>query len=434
MGVRELLGAGAVVLGVGALLLPGGAVGAPLALEADVVPVSHETKERQYPVQASSGEDLDPQTWRVIEGTGNCCENYLAATSNGRLLDLGGTLLRFTDDGGVSWRAVLPATPLIVAEGAVVGAPGGDVVAATWSPYSGDRVVSFKYEASEDTWYSTEVPLHTPFYDRPWIAVVPGPVRGPTGEAPYLTALKGGSPSKGTWSYSFDGLNYTRPANPFVESTIGGVANGLPQLDPHVDADWVQPHTEGGITPLNGAGALASADVLEPCPRRLLDTELGWSCLESQGLPPAGRVLADSEGRLHVVGASGDGVSYALSTDGGSTWQSVQAPLPGAHEVEDWDFKTNADLELTAVAVHAHDGADEADQDFILRFTTQGGSPVLDRTLFVGDGDLNAGSGFGVDIRFDFASMAILPDGRVAASFIDAEHPTPSVAIELPSA
>jgi hypothetical protein len=34
--------------------------------------------------------------------------------------------------------------------------------------------------------------------------------------------------------------------------------------------------------------------------------------------------------------------------------------------------------------------------------------------------------------RFDFATIAILPDGRVATSFGDSDHLRPAVAIEQP--
>jgi hypothetical protein len=37
----------------------------------------------------------------------------------------------------------------------------------------------------------------------------------------------------------------------------------------------------------------------------------------------------------------------------------------------------------------------------------------------VGLGDVNGSSGVGADVRFDFETVTILPDGRVAMSFYD---------------
>lgn len=40
-------------------------------------------------------------------------------------------------------------------------------------------------------------------------------------------------------------------------------------------------------------------------------------------------------------------------------------------------------------------------------------------------------AGLGNDVRFDFATAVILPDGRVATSFQDRRHGDPKLAIEL---
>ena len=51
----------------------------------------------------------------------------------------------------------------------------------------------------------------------------------------------------------------------------------------------------------------------------------------------------------------------------------------------------------------------------------------------IGLGDLDSTSGAGNDIRFDFASMAILPDGGVVVAYHDSTDPNedPMFAIEL---
>ena len=74
--------------------------------------------------------------WRVVQGTGNCCENYLTSTNAGRLLDFGGSYVNYTDDRGLHWKQVQPATPLVNGEGTLDLAPNGDVIAIGWDPYS----------------------------------------------------------------------------------------------------------------------------------------------------------------------------------------------------------------------------------------------------------------------------------------------------------
>jgi len=50
---------------------------------------------------------------------------------------------------------------------------------------------------------------------------------------------------------------------------------------------------------------------------------------------------------------------------------------------------------------------------------------------YVGLGDLDSTSGAGNDIRFDFASLGILPDGGVVVAFHDSSDPDPLFAVEL---
>ncbi|MEO2237162.1 MAG: hypothetical protein ABGW95_02815 [Candidatus Poseidoniia archaeon] len=62
-----------------------------------------------------------------------------------------------------------------------------------------------------------------------------------------------------------------------------------------------------------------------------------------------------------------------------------------------------------------------------------GGLPRLHTFDDVGLGDLDATSGAGNDIRFDFSSMGILPDGGVVVAYHDStdENTDPMFAIEL---
>jgi len=54
-----------------------------------------------------------------------------------------------------------------------------------------------------------------------------------------------------------------------------------------------------------------------------------------------------------------------------------------------------------------------------------------DTLTYVGLGDLDSTSGAGNDIRFDFASLGILPDGGVVVAFHDSSDPDPLFAVEL---
>ena len=71
--------------------------------------------------------------------------------------------------------------------------------------------------------------------------------------------------------------------------------------------------------------------------------------------------------------------------------------------------------------------------------TTQ---PTLVRRYTIGKGDTGSAAGVGNSVRMDFQTIAILPDGRLAVSFLDstthypspttgAEQTRPALAIEL---
>ncbi len=134
--VLRLAAVVAVVAGIAA----GAAAQTPVALEAQVVPIQPDVTTASHPT-VDYGNDANPAddkqgttTWRVVNGTGNCCENYVTVTRTGRLLDFGGSYLNFSDDRGSTWRSVRPLEPLVNGEGAVVAAPGGDVLGVEWDP------------------------------------------------------------------------------------------------------------------------------------------------------------------------------------------------------------------------------------------------------------------------------------------------------------
>jgi hypothetical protein len=58
-------------------------------------------------------------------------------------------------------------------------------------------------------------------------------------------------------------------------------------------------------------------------------------------------------------------------------------------------------------------------------------SLMPDSRTYLGQGDLDSTSGAGADIRFDFASMGILPDGGSFIAYHDSTDPDPLFGLEL---
>ena len=383
-------------------------------------------------------------TWRVVEETGNCCETYLTTTSGGRLFDFGGRYVYFTDDRGLTWRRVEPLAPLLNGEGAIVAAPGGDVLGVEWDAYSGDHLQFYKFEADSQQWLYTEMPVHEPFYDREWIGVAPGPITidGQTHE--YVSFVKGGVP-KEIWFYSTDGVNYTAVTSKDVGRLLSGssVQGALPTAL-NAASDWIQPNTNSGVTELGAGELLASPDFLG-----------GWSLLDGDtftwsdytfpdGSEPEGLFQVDSTGRVHNVIPSADrsAFEYRTSDDGGATWKSLTVRLPRNHSINEIDFRANRAAGVAAVAMRAHDAVSGNDQDLVYKLDITGVGSRLTRLYEIGLGDMSAVAGVGNPVRFDFESVTVFADGRVAVSFLDStttmhhpihgtEGPAPAVAIEL---
>ncbi|MDQ3956816.1 MAG: hypothetical protein M3273_00680 [Actinomycetota bacterium] len=385
-----------------------------------------------FPVETASGKPAGAAEWRVVAGTGNCCENFIGTTRDGKVLDFGGSLLHFSEDLGETWKEVVPLTPVVSGEGTVVDALGGDIIGATWSPYSGDRVVAFKYEAATGKWLHTENVLHTPFYDRPWIATVKGPFTIGATTVPYISILTSNL-TKDVQYYSIDGLNYVLAQHSFTGQAAARESKWL-DLPADPDADWTQPVTELGLGPLAGGGALAHAGTISYVPWSLLQApDMKWSGYTfPDGALPDGRVLTDSRGWLHHVDAF-PGVksfTYMVSPSGGRGWAGVDIDLPGSLQVEDWDFKANAALGKAVVGVHAHDAIRNVDQDLVFELSIDGDVQV-ERVFYVGAGDIAVGTGLGASLRFDFSTIGLLPDGRIVTTFMDTGHLEPSLAILL---
>jgi gliding motility-associated-like protein len=146
-------------------------------------------------------------------------------------------------------------------------------------------------------------------------------------------------------------------------------------------------------------------------------------------------MLGDSAGRLHNVNVNSRAIEYQMTADGGKTWARTTAALPNGYEAiapsfdRFWDFKVNASLEMAVVSLYARNRATNADQNLVLVLSTAGNQPRLERTLFAGKGDKAYGSGLGAADRLDFITVSILPNGRVATTFMDTEWSAPVVGI-----
>ncbi len=348
--------------------------------------------------------------WRVVGGTGNAAELWFHITNTGRIMDLGGRYVNYSDDQGVTWKSVKPSEELVNGEGAILQAPNGDVVAATWDPYSGDRVLTFKYTAATQKWSYMYQPLHNPFWDRPEIYVIPGSFTDPTGDpVPYISFLHGFPQAH--WQYSYDSLNYPFVSSPDVDARNGGAAiQSWLDVTPSPMLDYMQPNVDRLFEPFTslGGGRALKGDVM------FTSQDMKWHSWETPaGEGISGPVQVDSRGWLHNV----SGGEYRISTDGARTWNVLEG-LTGSLG----DFKANAAAGVAAVV--AERNTPTGVQDFIYKIDISTAEPKLMRTYLVGDADDGRISGAGAYTlqgghRFDFSNVAIFPDGRLAVTFMD---------------
>ncbi|HEX8004787.1 MAG TPA: hypothetical protein VF519_19030 [Mycobacteriales bacterium] len=416
----------------------------PLALPMTVAPVAVPSSLGQFPVYDAAGTLLRDATYRVTPAGGNCCEVALTATADGRLLDLGGSVPVFSDDGGVTWSSATPPLPVVNGEGAIAAAPGGAVVGIAWDAYSGDRLMAYRYTPAEG-WTYHENPWHAPFFDRPWVTVVKGPFALPDGgTAPWASIVRAGSSLvRETELVSYDGLVYHDLALPVAAAALPADTAPLPVVA-DADTDRLQAHSQSLTSPLPGGGAIRLQDRGLGCPSGLmvLRSTVSWACLDLGGTRLTGDVRADGRGWLHevVYGIPGDTelgrdlVTYRVSTDGGATWRSTVYRLPGDRTDTKPDVKVDSARHRTYVALRAI--VPSGQQDMVLAFDHTGGTPALDEVFHVGLGDLLVGSDIAATgPRMDFASIVVLPDGRFAVAYDDSttrtgtDNPQPWVAV-----
>jgi len=377
--------------------------------------------------------------WHWTPTGGNCCETYVS-TVGSRLLEYGGTYPYYSDDHGRTWTQVDFLTPLYNGEGALVGGPGGDIFGIGWDPYTGDHLQGVKYTVADKTWQVAEAPIKTPFFDREWITYAKGPwsIDGTT--APYITLVRGGTATKEVELISHDGLSYTTVSDPHADITGDPVRMTIPVVRNPAADDW-QPNPGTYTVPLNAGGLLLlnnSEDNLGCPSARLNASTLKWQCVR---LPwtPKGVVRQDSRGWLtQVQRTSSDEMEVSTSADGGRTWHALTLTAPRGGKFEGgadfFDVKVNGALGQAVVASRVDDKAKNG-QDVVWRVDVSGRQPRLLATYAVGKGDISTiiGVAGATSDRFDFPSVALFPDGRIAASFDDSTTPKSKVRDTVPA-
>ena len=377
--------------------------------------------------------------WHWTPTGGNCCETYVSTTGS-RLLEYGGTYPYYSDDHGRTWTQVDFLTPLYNGEGAMVGGPGGDIFGIGWDPYTGDHLQGVKYTAASKTWQVAEAPIKTPFFDREWITYAKGPwsIDGTT--APFITLVRGGTATKEVELISRDGLSYTTVSDPHADITGDPVRMTIPVVRNPAADDW-QPNPGTYTVPLNAGGLLLinnSGDNLGCPAARLNASTLKWQCVRLPWVPK-GVVRQDSRGWLtQVERTSTDELVLSTSADGGRTWHAVTLTAPGGGKFEGsadfFDVKVNGALGQAVVASRVDDKAKKG-QDVVWRVDVSGRQPRLLATYAVGKGDISTiiGVAGATSDRFDFPSVALFPDGRIAVSFDDSTTPKSKVRDTVPA-
>ncbi|HJN70298.1 MAG TPA: hypothetical protein QF525_02540, partial [Candidatus Thalassarchaeaceae archaeon] len=96
----------------------------------------------------------------------------------------------------------------------------------------------------------------------------------------------------------------------------------------------------------------------------------------------------------------------------------------------EWEWHSSGVHDLLVVNIR-YQSSEGPDVD--LAYHVRGFSESLepDIKVYLGLGDLDSTSGAGNDIRFDFASMGILPDGGAFIAYHDSSDPDPLFGVEL---
>jgi hypothetical protein len=383
-------------------------------------------------------------SWRISPAGGNCCETYVSATPSGRLIESGGTYPWYTDDQGRHWYQVKFDLPdqndngktIAGGEGATVVGAGGDVYGVTWDAYSGDHLQAYRYTAQTNSWQVADSLMKSPFYDRPWLTYAQGPFTFDGAKAAHLLDVTGGTLTKDVDTLSADGLDYSTPSYYSNEESQAPTVKFRIKVARNKDADWWQPHPWTSTLPLTAGGVLrfSNTDDLtgeRPCDvARLNQKTSTWQCVKLAGTFQPGIIRQDSRGYLTNVYPVDAGAALALDTsrDGGLHWsQTVLRPphranlrLEGDPGGELFSMVANGRLGQAVVSARFDDASGNG-QDVVFRVDTRSKHPRLMQTYLVGKGDINTANDVtgSAGYRFDYESVALFPDGRIAVTFDD---------------
>ena len=129
--------------------------------------------------------------------------------------------------------------------------------------------------------------------------------------------------------------------------------------------------------------------------------------------------------------SGGVGITHYMSWDGGETWELQDYNITGsATEIEEWEWHSNGVHDLMVVNIR-YQSAEGPDVDVAWHVRGFSESLEPDTLTYLGQGDLDSTSGAGNDIRFDFASMGILPDGGSFIAYHDSTDVDPLFGVEL---
>ena len=389
----------------------------------------------------------DKATWRTSPAGGNCCETYVTATPSGRIVESGGTYPWYTPDQGRHWYEVkfdVPdqndnGTVIAGGEGASVVGAGGDVYGVTWDAYSGDHLQAYRYKAQTDSWQVADIVMKSPFYDRPWLTYAQGPFTLDGTKTRQLLDSTGGGITKDIDTFSPDGLDYSDPSYFANDEANAPTGKFRIEVARNPDADWWQPHPGTGTLPLTAGGVLRffNNDDLtgdDGCAiARLVPATSTWQCVKVAGSFQSGIVRQDSRGYLTNVYPvdGGSALELATSRDGGLHWRktTLRPPAKNMHLETPSMYDVVANGRLGQAVVSARfDDAESYGQDMVFRVNIKRPQPERMQTYLVGKGDLNTANNVlgSLGDRFDYESVALLPDGRIAVSFDDStcEQPT----------
>jgi hypothetical protein len=387
-----------------------------------------------YPTFDATGRAIGTAKWHWTSAGGNCCEVYITSTSKGQLLEFGGSQPFLSNDAGKTWQQVVFPTPLYNGEGAMVAGPNGDIFGIGWDPYTGDHLQGVRYSGATKKWQIAEAPLKTPVFDREWITYVKGPFQADGKQVPYITLVRGGTVTKSVEFMATDGISYTTVTSPNVDvqQQSGEPAYFKIPVVKNPAADSWQPNPGTYTLPMNAGGVLLfnnGEDDLGADAARLNPTTLKWERVRL-AFKPTGVVRQDSRGWLTMATRKGNEIELQTSSNGGVTWKSTTLVLPASvSKIESsgsfFDIKVNGALGQAVVSTRA-DNKSKQGQDVVWRVDIRKAQPKVMKVYAVGKG--NAPTAIGIVAgaaadRFDFPSVTLLPDGRIAVSFQDATTP-----------